>query len=320
MTTSDILTPLNLLRRYLNSMPLPDLHVRLNTILPEQYQDCFEELEPVSMGSAALKYDAKGRVAWDQIWGSFCNLAMAGGPPHKGTLLQPGSPREIEAAPERYRAVVEEACRGIRMACDLAVDKSPSPGWIQLHCETETMAQWILRAIVVENVSVRLKGESVLLPVGPHYRVEKEIKNVVTVSAKTSHYWLNHMSPQQHRMIGDLFARLNAKAPLLEPSCGDSSGRPEPNSSVSQRISDAVYAATGLPRSQHVYPDWIGVDCPSVNAAVWMMRALIASNVLSRRENNTLFIPLDSAHDPEGSEVTTRLETVHRLAPSRSIG
>ena len=318
--TAAMLKPLNLLRKYLNSMPLPDLNTRLKTILPEQYQDCFEELEPVSMGSAALKYDANGRVAWDQIWGSFCNLAMAGGPPHKGTLLLPGSPKEIEAEPAGYRDVVEETCRGIRMACDLAVDKSAFPGWIQLHCETDAMAQWMLRAIVVENVAVRLTGESVLLPVGPRYRLEKEVKNVVTVTAKTSHYWLNHMSRQQHRMIGDLFARLNAQTPLLEPSCGDGSGGPEANLSLSQRISDGLYAATGLRRSSHDYRDWIGVDCPSVNTAVWMMRALIASNVLSRRENQTLFIPLDSVHDPEGNEVIKRVETVHRIAQARSIG
>lgn len=300
-------------------MPLPDLQVRLNTILPEQYQDCFEDLQPVSMGSAALKYDANGRVAWDQIWGSFCNLAMAGGPPHKGTLLLPGSLEEIAEAPERYRDVVEETCRGVRLVCDLAVDKSPFPGWIQLHGESDTMAQWMLRAIVVENVSVRRKGKSVLLPVGPHYRIEKEIKNVVTVSAKTSHYWLNHMSRQQHRTIGDLFVRLNARTPLLEPTCGDVSGGPEANLSISQRVSAGVYAATGLPRSHHVYREWVGVDCPTVNAAVWMMRALIASNVLSRRENKTLFIPLDSAQDPDGNEVTKRLEIVHRLAKARSV-
>ena len=318
MTTAAILKPLNLLRKYMNSMPLPDLNSRLNTILPEQYQDCFEELEPVSMGSAALKYDENGRVAWDQIWGSFCNLAMAGGPPHKGTLLLPGSLKEIEAEPAKYRDVVEETCRGIRMACDLAVDESASPGWIQLHCETDAMAEWMLRAIAVENVAVRRKDESVLLPVAPHYRLEKEVKNVVTVSAKTSHYWLYHMSRQQHRAIGELFTRLNYKTPLLEPSCGDASGNPEANLSLSQRISDCVYAATGLPRSHHNYRDWIGVDCPSVNAAVWMMRALIASNVLSRRENTTLFIPLDSVHDPEGSEVTKRLETVHRSLARRS--
>ena len=34
---------------------LEALEFRLRTILPEQYQDCYEEVLPVSMGSAGLK-------------------------------------------------------------------------------------------------------------------------------------------------------------------------------------------------------------------------------------------------------------------------
>ena len=59
------------------------LDLRLRTVLPEQYQECYEDLQPVSMGSAGLRYRGDGRVAWDEMWGSFCDLAMAGGPPHK---------------------------------------------------------------------------------------------------------------------------------------------------------------------------------------------------------------------------------------------
>src|SRR6476469_8241662 len=81
---------------------------RLKTILPDEYQDSYDDVQPVSMGSAGLKYDRDGKVAWDEIWGSFCDLAMAGGPPHKGTLLEPAAPEEIEAHPNRYRWVVEE--------------------------------------------------------------------------------------------------------------------------------------------------------------------------------------------------------------------
>ncbi len=34
---------------------LSALEVRLKTILPEQYQDCYEDVQPVSMGSASVK-------------------------------------------------------------------------------------------------------------------------------------------------------------------------------------------------------------------------------------------------------------------------
>ena len=67
------------------------LDLRLRTLLPEEYQDSYEDVQPAPMRSAGLKFDADGKVAWDEIWGSFCDLAMAGGPPHKGALLEPGT-------------------------------------------------------------------------------------------------------------------------------------------------------------------------------------------------------------------------------------
>ena len=90
------------------------LDTRLKTLLPEEYQESYETIEPKPMRSAGSKYDADGQVAWDEIWGSFCDLAMAGGPPHKGTLLEPGTEAEIDAQFDRYDEVAEEICRGIR--------------------------------------------------------------------------------------------------------------------------------------------------------------------------------------------------------------
>src|SRR5688500_1656796 len=132
-----------------DSAALANLQDRMRTILPEEYQDSYEQLQPVSMGSAGLKYGVDGRVAWDEIWQSFCDLAMAGGPPHKGTLLEPGRPADIEAHPHRYDKVTEEICRGIRMAADLSAQPSPVPGWVRISCHTEAMSAWLLRAIVM---------------------------------------------------------------------------------------------------------------------------------------------------------------------------
>ena len=93
---------------------------RIRTLLPEEYQDHYEDVQPVSMGSAILKYARDGKVAWDDIWETFCDLAMAGGPPHKGVLLQPGSPEEIAAQPDQYQGVVSEICRGVALVTELA--------------------------------------------------------------------------------------------------------------------------------------------------------------------------------------------------------
>lgn len=161
-------------------------------MLPPRYQ-VGDTVSAVPMGAAGLVFDADGQVAWDQIWGGFCDLALAGGPPHRGTLLEPVSPDAIIADPEGYQAVLAELSRGISMITALPIVVSRSPGWIGVHCRDEDMALWMLRAIVVENVSIRREGEVLYLPAGPHFRLDYEIKNVITVVAKTHHYWLEHL-------------------------------------------------------------------------------------------------------------------------------
>jgi len=183
---------------------LETLDTRIKTLLPEEYRDSYEAVQPVSMGSAGLKYDADGQVAWDQMWGSFCDLAMAGGPPHKGMLLEPGTEADIDADYGRYDKVVDEICRGIRMVTGLRSYMSPTPGWVSVTCLGDGMAAWLVRAIVMENVAARRRGAILELPAAPHFRLEKEIKNVITVIAKTCHYWLGHMPHEQQQAVAEL--------------------------------------------------------------------------------------------------------------------
>ncbi len=162
-------------------------------MLPPRYQNgCAVSSAP--MGSAPLLYDDDGRVAWNRIWTDFCDLALAGGPPHRGTLLEPVAPEEVNADLDAYERVVAEIERGLRLATDLPTVRSKSPGWVGLYCVDEEMALWLLRAIIVENVCVRREGSILFLPAGPAFRLEKEIKNVVTVVAKTYHYCTEHRS------------------------------------------------------------------------------------------------------------------------------
>ncbi|MBY0497981.1 MAG: hypothetical protein K2Y23_27560 [Cyanobacteria bacterium] len=265
---------------------LEELDLRLRVLLPETYQDNYESLEPKPMGSAGLKYGPDGRVAWDQIWGSFCDLAMAGGPPHKGRLLAPGPRDAIDAEPDRYEEVVDEICRGITLASELPAQPSPAPGWVSVDCYSETMASWLLRAIVMENVSAKSHGRELWLPASPAFRLDKEIKNVITVIAKTTHYWMGHMSRAQKSAIADLFAKMSASSPLIEPSADHG---------------------------------WRGISCPNVKAAVWMMRGVVVHNVLSRREETTLFVPDNPVSDPNGVIVARTVMSVHRLAAIRGL-
>jgi sirohydrochlorin cobaltochelatase len=262
----------------LSQVELDQLDARLRILLPEQYQESYESIEPKPMGSAGLKFDAEGKVAWNEIWQTFCDLAMAGGPPHKGALLEPGAREAIAANPIQYDAVVDELCRGIVMASDLPAYRASRDGWIEVHCFSQTMADWLARAIVMENVAAHSNGLMLYLPAAPHFRIEKEIKNVVTVIAKTTHYWVGHMSRSQKALIADLFVKMSAESPLLEPSGG-----------------------------------WLGVACENVRSAIWMMRALAAHNVMARREEKTLYVALDQQHDPNGDIVNAMLAKVRRL-------
>jgi sirohydrochlorin cobaltochelatase len=287
---------------------LAALDARIRTMLPENYRDSYEDMQPVPMRAAALKYDADGQVAWNEMWGSFCDLAMAGGPPHKGRLLGPGAPSEIAARPERHDEVRQEICRGIRVVTSLETVPSPLPGWVRVSCLGEGMAGWLLRAITMENVAARAHGRALDLPAGPGYRVEKEIRNVVTVASKTCHYWLDHMSFGQQREITALIAAMNRESPLLEPG-SDPAASPRPAGEIERR--------TGLRPTEGGGAGWRGLACPSVRAAVWMMRALVACNVLARREDTVLYVPVDAVRDPDGRRAADAVARVHRLASAR---
>lgn len=163
--------------------------------LPPRYQGEVS-VSAAPMGAADLIFDANGQVAWNEIWGSFCDLALAGGSPHRGTLLEPVPPEIVAADPEGYQRVLAELERGIRLITNLPVIVDKSPGWIGILCADEAMALWLLRAIIVENVSVRREDDVIYLPAGPNFRLEHEIKNIITVVAKTHHYWTEHITNQ----------------------------------------------------------------------------------------------------------------------------
>jgi sirohydrochlorin cobaltochelatase len=176
---------------------LTELEARINALLPPEYRGRYETVRPQSMGTASLKYDSEGRVAWGEIWTSFCDLALAGGPPHRGTLLEAVSSEAALAEPAAYEAVVSEIERGIRLTTGLSVVRSRTPGWVGIQCESEEMAVWLMRAIIVENVMVRREGEILYLPAGPRFAVMREIKNVITTVAKTVHYWSAHLAARR---------------------------------------------------------------------------------------------------------------------------
>ena len=266
---------------------LSALDAKINALLPPRYQNCYDVVSPVSMGSAPLVYGPDGKVAWDQIWTSFCDLALAGGPPHRGTLLEPVSAEEALAAPLMYQAVVAEIGRGIWAVTGLPVLPHVAPGWVGVRCLSEGMASWLVRAIVVENISARREQDFLHVPAGPHFQIGKEIKNVVTAVAKTYHYWTCHMPAGPWRDTAT-----TACGELLEPALPtEARAAPGAYKMVVDEMARAIQHATGLPCVPSVHLGWVGVECADVDMAVWLMRAVIALGLMVRRENHVLFLP-----------------------------
>jgi len=98
----------------------------------------------------------------------------------------------VAAAPQAYERVVAEIERGFTLVTALPLVRSDIPGWVGLQYDDEMMARWLLRAIAEENVSCRREASALYLPAAPSFRLDKEVKNVVTVVAKTHHYWQEH--------------------------------------------------------------------------------------------------------------------------------
>jgi sirohydrochlorin cobaltochelatase len=167
---------------------------RFSPIVPIRPSPAVSGMPGPSMGTAPFVYDSRGRANWAGMWESFCELALFGGPPHRGperALRANGRP----AARRRPRRdpfdPVAEIRRGIEATTGLATAPA-APGWLAVTCESPRMAAWLCATIILENVDARAEGATLLIPASDAYRLEDEVKSVITVVAKTHHYWLAH--------------------------------------------------------------------------------------------------------------------------------
>lgn len=262
---------------------LAELDVRINAILPPRYEHCYSDVQPNSMGSASLRYGRDGKVVWDEIWSSFCDLAIAGGPPHRGRWLQPLQGRIAAQDAVKYQGVIDELSRAIDLVTSLPVT-TEIPGWIGVTCDSITMAGWLTCAIVAENVAAYRDEATIFLPAGPDFRVEKEIKNVVTALAKTCHYWAAHGPVRQEQSV---FAE------LLNPISFSRSVMSEPEYQAAvAALQEAIHQKIDWPTDGTRYYGWVGVSCPTVETAIWLLRVLIVSGILVRREEAVLYLPV----------------------------
>ena len=154
----------------------------------------FEPEPPVSaapMSAAPFVYRDDGTPDWSTMWQGFCDLALYGGPPHRGEedTLRARAEEPVEAGDAKMLAEIR---RGIYETTGLYSELA-EPGWLAVTCDSTKMAAWLCATIILENVEARCEGDRLLVPASATFDLKNEVKSVITVVAKTVHYWQQHV-------------------------------------------------------------------------------------------------------------------------------
>ncbi|MBA3947644.1 MAG: hypothetical protein H0X37_24200 [Herpetosiphonaceae bacterium] len=157
------------------------------------------ETKRAPMAAAPMKYRPDGLADWGNMWDAFCVLAQEGGPPHREQMLYAQVPVDVQSP--AYAGVVAELIRGIGAVSGLQAVAGP-PGWVAVQCTFPVMADWLAEAIIEEHVQARSEGAQLLVPAGEGFELTGEIKNVITVVAKTTHYWQDHLPAEVKQLLG----------------------------------------------------------------------------------------------------------------------
>jgi hypothetical protein len=161
---------------------------------------------PAPMSSASFVYRDDGRPDWGAMWSGFCELALFGGPPHRGedsALVAGDAVMDAErhptlkggATPVLFDAIAEIR-RGIYETTGLKTGEGDG-AWLAVRCDSRKMAAWLCASIILENVDARCEGDVLYVPAREDYELKDEVKSVITVVAKTHHYWLEHVASRQ---------------------------------------------------------------------------------------------------------------------------
>lgn len=145
-----------------------------------------------AMASAPFVWRRDGRPDWGAMWTTFCDLALHGGPPQRGARQALRGPAIGDRAATSAPEIAAELRRGIEETTGLATEPA-GPGWIAITCASARMAAWLCATIILENVDARVEGPRLLVPAGPGFALEDQVKSVITVVAKTHHYWREHL-------------------------------------------------------------------------------------------------------------------------------
>ena len=157
------------------------------------------EPRPVSnapMSAAPFVYLEDGRPDWAAMWQGFCELALYGGPPHRGADSALTAPEATSDDAPVVNDTIMEIRRGIWETTGLYAEPA-MPGWLAVTCQSKRMAAWMCAAIILENVDARCEDEVLYVPAGADFELKNQVKSVITVVAKVNHYWQAHIAEQQ---------------------------------------------------------------------------------------------------------------------------
>ncbi len=181
-------------------LPKTRLRFARATLLAVGGAQYVEELHPppavsaAPMSSAEFVWRDDGLPDWSEMWTGFCELALYGGPPHRGEETALHAPTDAPQDPESE--ILAEIRRGIWETTGLFAEPA-EPGWISVSCHSRKMAAWLCASIILENVDARCEEERLFLPAGSDFELKNEVKSVITVLAKTNHYWEAHVQAQE---------------------------------------------------------------------------------------------------------------------------
>jgi len=144
-----------------------------------------------AMSSAPFVWQEDGRPDWGSMWTTFCDLALYGGPPQRGVDSAIRAP--IGAATSSDSEMLAEMRRGIWETTGLYAEPGEA-GWLTVTCDSPTMAAWMCAAIILEHVEARVEEDRLLVPAAPDFELKDQVKSIITVVAKTHHYWQAHIA------------------------------------------------------------------------------------------------------------------------------
>ena len=146
------------------------------------------------MAPAPFVWRDDGRPDWGNMWQSFCELALFGGPPHRGEDQPLRAANEADVSPSRADDdAIAEIQRGIRETTGLESELAEL-GWLAVYCDSPKMAAWLCATILLENVEARCIDTRLLVPAAPDFELKDQVKSIITVLAKTHHYWQAHLA------------------------------------------------------------------------------------------------------------------------------